>query len=112
MGFYQRGSTLQNIKFYGAQVGDVYLDNLQSDETNMLFTDADKDGIDDSFETANGMNTALNDRAVTNGSGKTHLGAYLESLFPGYNSNGSSASQAPGGGSTATIPPHYDFAGT
>lgn len=106
MGFYQRGSTLQNIRFYGNQVGDVYLDDLQSDESNMLFTDADKDGIPDDFENANGMNTSLNDRDVVNSTGKTNLGSYLESLFPWYSAPGGQSSQTPGGGTgAATIPP-------
>ena len=92
LGFYQRGETLDKIDFYGSQVADLYLDNLQSDEANILFADADKDGIADDYEADNGMNPLLNDRRVLNADGKTNLAAYLESIWPAYDFDGDTLS--------------------
>jgi hypothetical protein len=45
---------------------------------NPLFTDADKDGMDDTWETANGLNPAVNDRdSDLDGDGTSNLFEYL-----------------------------------
>jgi len=88
MGFYQRGSVMDEIEFYGSQVADVLLDDLQADEDNMLFTDNDEDGIPDEYELANGMDVTRNDRWDLNADGETFLDAYLASIWPSYDSGG------------------------
>jgi len=108
MGFYQRGTTLDKIDFYGCQVGDVYLDDLQSDEENVLFVDADKDGIPDDYELSHGMDITINDRETLNGQGTANLDAYLEEIWPSYDSSSSSSTgaQTPAFASgSGTIPP-------
>ena len=42
--------------------GPSYLDNFNSSDSNPLFTDEDRDGMDDAFELAHGSDPTINDR--------------------------------------------------
>lgn len=105
LGFEGRGPNLQALEFFGSKVGDTLIDNVRADPTNMLFPDADKDGLPDAWETANGSNPNLYDRdAIDPVTGKSFLDKYLDSLWntqtPGTPVNGSG-----GTGNIGSIPP-------
>ncbi|MGC4013360.1 MAG: RHS repeat-associated core domain-containing protein [Luteolibacter sp.] len=103
LGFSGREDHLAAIEFYGGTVADQDVDQLQADPNNMLFTDTDKDGLPDAWETANGSNPNVYDRDNLASNGKSFLENYVGSLW-------SSATvpnaHAPGGAvSSANIPP-------
>ncbi|RBP45224.1 hypothetical protein DES53_103222 [Roseimicrobium gellanilyticum] len=52
------------VLFGGNLPADVYVDDLKIWTSNPVFTDADLDGMEDAFETANSMDTGLDDRAL------------------------------------------------
>ncbi|MGC4013390.1 MAG: FG-GAP-like repeat-containing protein [Luteolibacter sp.] len=106
LSFEGRGSALTAIEFYGSLAGKVHLDELQADPANMLFTDADKDGLPDAWELANGGNPALYDRDTLDANGKSLLQKYMESLWaPGAKiPNGKIPASLSGGGGN-TVPP-------
>jgi Salmonella virulence plasmid 65kDa B protein len=84
LAFEGRGANLQNIELYGSKVGDTLIDDLSADPNNMLFPDADKDGLPDAWETANGSNPNLYDRdALKLGTNSSFLDLYLNSLWSG-----------------------------
>ncbi|MGC4013393.1 MAG: RHS repeat-associated core domain-containing protein [Luteolibacter sp.] len=106
LGFEGRGTNLTAIEFYGSLAGKVHLDELQADPANMLFTDTDKDGLPDAWETANGGNPLVYDRDTLDANGKSLLQKYMESLWASGSKipNGKiPASLNAGGGNT--IPP-------
>jgi RHS repeat-associated protein len=79
LGFEEREGLINSLNFYGSKVGDTLVDNLQVLPTNMLYTDTDKDGIPNAWETANGTNPNVYDRdTIVNG--KSNLDRYLDSL--------------------------------
>ena len=103
LGFEGRGANLTQIEFYGSYVADTMIDQLQADPSNLLFPDADKDGLPDAWETANGSNPNLYDRDAINPlTGKSFLEGYLASLW-------TNATAPNGNGvvtvSSASIPP-------
>ena len=101
LSFEGRGSNLTAIDFYGSLVGDTRVDNLSALVTNMLFPDADKDGLPDAWEIANGSNPNVYDRdAVKAGTGTSFLDLYMASLWGTGGVNGNQ-----GIVSTGTIPP-------
>ncbi len=56
----------------------TFLDGLSISGTNPLFPDADKDGIPDAVEHANGMNLQMNDRNLDlNADGKSNIANFL-----------------------------------
>jgi len=58
--------------------GDGFLDNFSIGFSNPLFTDADNDGIDDSYENLFGLNTAVDDRDTDlDGDGLSNADEYL-----------------------------------
>jgi hypothetical protein len=102
LGFDGRDANLASIEFYGSDVADLHLDQLQADPANLLFPDADKDGLPDAWETANGSNPNLYDRdAIKPGTGKSFLENYAASLWSATVPNGANG----GGTSSASIPP-------
>jgi uncharacterized protein (TIGR02594 family) len=102
LGFDGRDANLASIEFYGSDVADLHLDQLQADPSNLLFPDADKDGLPDAWETANGSNPNLYDRdAIKPGTGKSFLENYAASLWTATVPNGANG----GGASSASIPP-------
>lgn len=77
-----RGTNLQSLEFYGSDTGNTFVDNLSAVTTNMLFADADKDGLSDAWELANGSNPNVYDRdTLKPGSGGSFLDAYMASLW-------------------------------
>lgn len=52
----------ESILFYGNTVGATYFDSFQISSVNPVFSDADSDGIEDSYELTNGMSILVNDR--------------------------------------------------
>lgn len=100
LAFEGRGANLEDIELYGSKTGDTLIDDLSADTGNMLFPDADKDGLPDAWEIANGSNPNLYDRDnIKPGTGKPFLDLYMDSLWLG-GLNGS-AQLPPQGG----IPP-------
>ncbi|MFD0893724.1 VCBS repeat-containing protein [Luteolibacter ambystomatis] len=81
LGFSGRGDKLDAIEFYGGTVADQDIDQLQADPDNMLFPDADKDGLPDAWETANGSNPNVYDRDNLAPNGKSFLENYIASLW-------------------------------
>jgi hypothetical protein len=56
----------------------TYVDDVVAQSANPLFTDFDKDGMPDSWETANGLNTAADDRNSDHDSdGVTNIEEYF-----------------------------------
>ena len=83
LAFDGRSANLTAIDFYGSQIGNTLVDELSAQTGNMLFTDSDKDGLPDDWETANGSNPLLYDRDANNPlTGKSFLDTYLDSLWP------------------------------
>ena len=102
LGFDGRETNLTSIEFYGSDVADLHLDQLQADPSNLLFPDADKDGLPDAWETANGSNPNLYDRdTIKPGTGKSFLENYAASLWTATVPNGANG----GAASSASIPP-------
>jgi len=102
LGFDGREANLASIEFYGSDVADLHIDQLQADPSNLLFPDADKDGLPDAWETANGSNPNLYDRdSIKPGTGKSFLENYASSLWTATVPNGANG----GGASSASIPP-------
>ncbi len=82
LAFKGRGANLQGLEFYGSNVGATLIDDLSAQTVNMLFPDADKDGLPDSWEIANGSNPNVYDRdALKLGSTGSFLDAYMASLW-------------------------------
>lgn len=52
----------RQLALMGATSAPAYVDAILISDTNPLFTDADKDGMDDAWEIAHGLNPAVNDR--------------------------------------------------
>ncbi len=83
LGFEARGPLLQALDFFGSDMTDVLIDDLSANPENMLFADADKDGLPDAWETAHGSDPAFYDRDEINpATGKSWLDDYLDSLWP------------------------------
>jgi len=106
--FHQRGTTLSSMQLYGATTADLYLDDVQAEPSNMLFADADKDGLPDAWELANGSNPNLYDRdAINTTTGLSNLAAYLKSLWPASPNITGGAYIVPQGTIPAlSLPPH------
>lgn len=105
LGFEGRGANLEHLEFFGSLAGDTLIDNLEANPSNMLFPDADKDGLPDAWEIANGSNPNLYDRdAIDPATGKSFLNKYLDSLWnaqsPGTPVNGATHT-----GGFGSIPP-------
>jgi hypothetical protein len=52
----------RQVALLGVTTATAYADALAAGATNPLFTDADKDGLPDAWESANGLNPAIDDR--------------------------------------------------
>lgn len=96
LGFEGRGANLTQIEFYGSFVADTTIDQLQADPSNLLFPDADKDGLPDAWETSKGSNPNAYDRNSINPStGRSYLEDYVNSLW--------SNSTTPNGNGVVTV---------
>jgi hypothetical protein len=51
-----------SLKLVGSTMADSYFDSIYTGNENPLFADQDKDGMDDVWELANGLNPLINDR--------------------------------------------------
>ncbi|MFT4176048.1 MAG: SpvB/TcaC N-terminal domain-containing protein [Luteolibacter sp.] len=84
LSFGGRGNLLTGIDFHGSLVGDTRIDDLSALATNMLFPDADKDGLPDAWEIANGSDPNRYDRdEIKPGTNRSFLDLYMESLWNG-----------------------------
>lgn len=102
LSFEGRGADLETLDFFGSRHGDTLLDDLSAQTTNMLFQDTDKDGLPDSWETANGSNPNLYDReAIDPVTGLSFVDKYLAALWP---SGSTAANGFTGVGNVGTIP--------
>lgn len=80
---FEKQGILNALHIFGSSADDVFIDELQALPSNMLFPDADKDGIPDSVEVANGSNPNVKDRdAIDPVTGKSYLQKYLQQLWP------------------------------
>jgi RHS repeat-associated protein len=92
LAFKGRGANLQGLEFYGSNVGATLIDDLSAQTVNMLFPDADKDGLPDAWEIANGSNPNVYDRdALKPGSTGSFLDAYMSSLWTNGSVNAATA---------------------
>jgi hypothetical protein len=90
---------LRILAFRGHTSAASYFDDVSAQSTNPLFTDADKDGMTDSWETAHGLNTATDDRnSDKDGDGRTNI----EEYFAGTDANNADIT-APSGPSALRI---------
>ena len=84
LAFEGRGEILRELELYGSMTGDTLIDDLSVDPINMLFDDADKDGLPDSWENANGSNPNVYDRdEIKPGTGQAFIDLYMASLWSG-----------------------------
>jgi chitodextrinase len=75
--------TLALFSVQGHAAAATRLDYLLAAADNPLFADADKDGMDDAWETANGLNPAVNDRdGDLDGDGLSNIREYQLRLKP------------------------------
>ena len=68
----------RQLTFNGVTSANAYVDSLAVQSTNPLFTDVDKDGLPDAWETSNGLNTSTDDRnSDHDGDGRTNIEEYF-----------------------------------
>ena len=73
---------LNEFVLMGDLIADGKFDLFSLAFANPLFTDVDKDGIDDSYESLHGLNTSLNDRDLDpDADGLTNVEEYLFGTF-------------------------------
>jgi hypothetical protein len=71
-------SYLRILTLKGHASAATYFDDVVAQSANPLFTDADKDGMADSWETSNGLSTSTDDRNSDHDSdGRTNLEEYF-----------------------------------
>jgi hypothetical protein len=82
LGFSDNSITaFSKVTFTGSTATPELLDDFLVAFDNPLFADTDKDGMDDAWEIANGLNPALNDRdGDKDGDGLTNIREYLLGL--------------------------------
>ncbi len=69
---------LRAVRLMGSSSGETAFDDVYIGFDNPLFADADKDGIDDAWERANGLNPEVNDRmGDRDADGISNLAEYL-----------------------------------
>jgi YD repeat-containing protein len=83
-------TALTRFSIAGHASTDGYFDDFVAAFENPVFVDADKDGMDDAWETAHGLNPALNDRdADPDADGLPNIREYLLGTNPVVNNNDS-----------------------
>jgi fibronectin type 3 domain-containing protein len=82
-------NSFSRFSLRGAASADSYFDYFYASADNPLFADQDKDGIDDAWEVAHGLDPTVNDRNLLSGK-RTNIERYLAAAKPG----GATRSQA------------------
>lgn len=73
----------RRITLQGVTTAATYADEIEAGAINPLFTDADKDGMADSWETAYGLNVSVDDRnGDPDGDGRTNIREFFEGTDP------------------------------
>ena len=73
----------RKLALNGVTSATTYIDAIAAQETNPLFTDVDKDGMPDAWETAHGLNPAVDDRnSDHDGDGRTNIEEYFAGTDP------------------------------
>lgn len=76
-------SSFTDLNWWGHPTAVAYFDQFTASTTNPLFTDADHDGMADSWETTHGLNPGSNDRATDpDGDGRSNILEYLDGSHP------------------------------
>ncbi len=80
---YNAATRFSGFSFRGHPAVATGLDDLFAATDNPLFTDADRDGLDDAWETAHGLNPAINDRnGDLDADGLTNIREYVLGTKP------------------------------
>ena len=84
LGFTQNsGAAFSSFAFVGQGSGPSAFDDLYLGMANPLFVDADRDGMDDAWETAHGLDSSFNDRdGDLDGDGVSNIREFLFGLRP------------------------------
>lgn len=76
-------TSFTDLNWWGHPTAVAYFDQFTASTTNPVFTDADHDGMADSWETAHGLNPASNDRSTdADGDGRPNILEYFEGSHP------------------------------
>lgn len=76
-------NSLRFLAFKGHASAASYFDAVQVQSGNPIFTDADKDGLPDSWETANGLSPSTDDRTADHdGDGRSNIEEYFYGTAP------------------------------
>ena len=80
---YNLATHFSGFSFQGHPTGASGFDDLYAAPDNPLFADADRDGMDDAWESVHGLNPALNDRnGDIDNDGISNIQEYLHSVDP------------------------------
>jgi hypothetical protein len=76
-------TTFTDLNWWGLASATAYFDKFTASTTNPLFTDADHDGMDGAWESAHGLNPAVDDRnSDHDGDGRSNIREYFEGTDP------------------------------
>jgi hypothetical protein len=81
---FSQAAFFSGLSFRGHAVSATYLDGIYVGPENPIFSDADRDGLDDAWEAERGLNPALNDRdGDADGDGLANILEFALGTHPG-----------------------------